>query len=154
MNIARKPRSEETEQIVLMNWAKLNEDQYPELKWMFHVPNGGTRNRREAVALKQMGVKSGVSDLILLTPKGKYAGLIIEMKYGSNTLQENQREFLQTQMKNGYCCAVCYSAELAKELIKAYLNLNWTGEITPEFFEEGHYKLHKLWKVPVLKDKF
>ncbi len=152
MNISKKPRSEETEQIEFMHWAKLQEEQYPELRWMFHVPNGGKRNRWEAVALKQMGVKSGVSDLMMLVPRGKYSGLIIEMKYGTNTLTEEQKAFLHFQMNNGYCCVVCYSSALAKDLVRTYLALGWDEEIGSASFKEGTYKLHKLWKIPVMKE--
>lgn len=153
MNIAIKLRCEETEQIEFMCWCKTHEDQYPDLKMMFHVPNGGSRNKREAIALKQMGVKAGVSDLLMLVPHGKYHGLIIEMKYGSNKLQDSQRDFLQSQMAAGYCCAVCYSSNMAKELVRAYMSLGWSDEITEDLFREGIYKIHKLWHIPVMKEE-
>lgn len=152
MNIAKRPRSEETEQIEFMQWAKLHEDQYPELRWMFHVPNGGRRSRWEAIAFKQMGVKSGVSDLIMLVPRGKYNGLIIEMKFGSNGLSEEQKAFLHFQLNNGYCCVVCYSSAVAKELVRTYLSLGWDEEIGAATFKEGTYRIHKLWKIPVMKE--
>jgi hypothetical protein len=40
---------------------------YPELRGLlFHVPNGGKRDGREAKKLKTMGVVPGVADLIFL----------------------------------------------------------------------------------------
>lgn len=80
-------RSEDTEQINVASWAAWNERQYPELKWLHHIPNGGSRNKTEAVKLKQMGVKTGVSDLCLPYPKGIYCGLYIEwMKEPNNSV--------------------------------------------------------------------
>lgn len=62
MNMRYAMRSEDTEQINVVSWANWNMNRYPELKWLHHVPNGGSRNKQEAVKLKQMGVKAGVSD--------------------------------------------------------------------------------------------
>lgn len=87
MNMRYAMRSEDTEQINVVSWANWNMNRYPELKWLHHVPNGGSRNKQEAVKLKQMGVKAGVSDLCLPYPKGIYCGLYIEMKFGDNRQQ-------------------------------------------------------------------
>ena len=84
MNMKYAMRSEDTEQINVVSWANWNMNRYPELRWLFHVPNGGSRNKQEAVKFKQMGVKAGVSDLCLPYPKGSYCGLFVEMKFGNN----------------------------------------------------------------------
>lgn len=114
--------NEDKEQILVMDWAKMSEGKYPELKWLFHCPNGGSRNVVEATKLKRMGVKSGVSDLYLPYPKGSYIGLFIEMKYGNNKLQDSQKEFLKDMSENGHYVITCYKAEDAIETIKDYLN--------------------------------
>ena len=89
---------------------------YPELKWLHHIPNGGSRNRAEAVKLKQMGVKSGVSDLCLPYPKGIYCGLYIEMKYDKGRHQPSQKEFLTDMAAAGHYVATCYTARDAVEV--------------------------------------
>lgn len=122
--------SEDTEQIHVIQWAQWNEDRYPELKWLHHCPNGGSRNRIEAVKLKQMGVKAGVSDLCLPYPKGVYCGLYIEMKYGSNRLQESQKKFLSDMAAAGHYVITCYSAEDAIDILEEYCGLRPAG--TPE----------------------
>lgn len=110
MNMRYAMRSEDTEQINVVSWANWNVNRYPELKWLHHVPNGGSRNKQEAVKLKQMGVKAGVSDLCLPYPKGLYCGLYIEMKFGDNRQQETQKEFLADMAAAGHFVATCYSA--------------------------------------------
>ena len=124
MNLRYAPRSEETEQINLMNWARTHEYDYPELKWLMHIPNGGKRNRAEAAKFKQLGVKAGVSDLFLPAPKGVYNGLFIEMKYGDNTLQKCQKEFLKDMSDAGYYVCTCYDGRTAVKVIEEYINLN------------------------------
>lgn len=124
MNLKYAMRSEDTEQIAVIQWATYQMNVYPELKWLHHCPNGGSRNRNEAVKLKQMGVKAGVSDLCLPYPKGIYCGLYIEMKFGDNRQQASQKEFLKDMAEAGHFVATCYSAEEAIEVIKKYLSLN------------------------------
>lgn len=121
MNLRYAKRSEDTEQISVIDWAKWREVQYPELRWLHHIPNGGSRNKQEAVKLKQMGVKAGVSDLCLPFPRGAYIGLYIEMKYGSNKPTKEQIEFISMMQEVGHLVLVCYSSEAAIEVIQQYL---------------------------------
>lgn len=123
MNLRNAVRSEDTEQINVMEWARWNVNKHPELKWLHHIPNGGSRNKREAVKLKQMGVKAGVSDICLPYPKGIYCGLYIEMKFGNNKKTEEQKAFLQDMEEAGHFVATCYSAEDAVKVIEEYLTL-------------------------------
>ena len=123
-SIYNRLRSEDTEQMAVITWARWEESTYPELKMLYHVPNGGSRNKVEAAKFKKMGVRAGVPDLVLPVPKGIYSGLFIEMKYDKGRLQESQKEYLLKATMYGHCCYVCYSAEDAIGIIKEYLNLN------------------------------
>lgn len=71
---------EDNEQICLMEWAAAQSVKFPELSLIFHIPNGGKRNAREAARFKRMGVKADVPDLFLPVPRGDCHGLFIEMK--------------------------------------------------------------------------
>lgn len=122
-SIYNRLRSEDTEQMAVITWARWEESTYPELKLLFHVPNGGSRNKVEAAKFKKMGVRAGVPDLVLPVPKGIYSGLFIEMKYDKGRLQESQKEYLLRARLYENCCYVCYSAEDAIGVIKEYLNL-------------------------------
>ena len=102
MNMKYALRSEDTEQINVISWASWQMQKYPELKWLHHIPNGGSRNRAEAIKLKQMGVKSGVSDLCLPYPKGIYCGLYIEMKYDKGRHQPSQNNTTLTKYMAAY----------------------------------------------------
>lgn len=123
MNLKYAKRSEDTEQIMVFQWAAMREGMYPELRWLHHCPNGGNRNAREATKFKQMGVKAGVSDICLPFPHGKYCGLYVEMKYGNNKLMNSQKEFLRDMAAAGHFVATCYSAEAAIGVIEEYLKL-------------------------------
>lgn len=80
--VRRKPRHLESElQRRCVTRFRL---EHPELKLLlFAVPNGGHRSAAEAVIMQAEGVTPGVSDLLLLVPRGDYHGLCIEMKIES-----------------------------------------------------------------------
>lgn len=152
MNMKYAMRSEDTEQINVVQWANWNMNRYPELRWLFHVPNGGSRNRAEAVKFKQMGVKAGVSDLCLPYPKGIYCGLFIEMKYGNNRQQDTQKEFLEDMAAAGHFVATCYSAEEAIKVIEEYLKLIDGNTIKKMFIQGENRAMMPFSNNSILKD--
>lgn len=118
-----RKRSEATEQEIVINWCEYNSTRHPELKLIYHVPNGGSRNQLEAVNLKRQGVKAGAPDLNLPVALHGFHGLYIEMKFGKNKTTEKQKWWLEQLQKQGYKTAVCYGADEAIDTIKEYLNI-------------------------------
>ena len=117
--------SESAEQTNLFRWAAYEQNSYPELKLMFHIPNGGSRNKLEAANLKRQGVKAGVPDICLPVARGNYHGLFIEMKNasGKNKATDKQKEWIQDLNRQGYMAIVCYGWQEASEVLKKYMRL-------------------------------
>ncbi|OUP00301.1 hypothetical protein B5F37_11700 [Drancourtella sp. An210] len=113
--------SEDEEQQKVIQWAQLMSNAYPDLQMLYHVPNGGSRNRVEAAKLKRMGVRSGVPDLVLPVPRDGYAGLYIEMKVGNNRPSTKQKEWLEKLARQGYKSVVCYGGNEAIEVLQSYV---------------------------------
>lgn len=115
--------SEDGEQLALLCWCALNSATYPDLKWLFHIPNGGSRDKREAAKLKGMGVKPGVLDLCLPVKRGGYSGLYIELKKlkGGKVSQE-QREWIDHLRSQGFGAIVCHGWIEARKVLIDYLN--------------------------------
>ena len=59
MSMKYAMRSEDTEQINVVSWANWNMNRYPELRWLFHVPNGGSRNRAGGSQIQADGCQGG-----------------------------------------------------------------------------------------------
>ncbi len=118
-----KSGTEAAHQTALFCWAALPEaiKAYPLLKLLFHIPNGGTRNKVEAGHLKAQGVKAGVLDLFLPVSKGRYHGLWIELKVGKNKTSPEQDQWIADLNEQGYAVSVCYSWVEASEHLKFYL---------------------------------
>lgn len=112
---------ESEEQATLFKWAKMREPFYPALQWMFHIPNGGSRNTIEAANLKRQGIKAGVSDIFLPAAVGKYHGLFIEMKRKGGKASEMQTKFIEDMKAQGYYATVCVGWQAAENVIIKYL---------------------------------
>lgn len=105
-----------------MEWANLEKCKWPELEWLYHVPNGGSRNRAEAARLKAQGVKPGVPDLCLPVAKGGYHGLYIELKrLKGGRLSRDQAKWLESLSRGGYLATICSGWEQAAQIIQNYL---------------------------------
>lgn len=119
---------EHAHQSALFAWAsgcELKE----QLRWLHAIPNGGDRDRRTAGQMVAEGVKSGVWDVFLPTPRGRYMGLYIEMKRPGREKEVNgglsatQLAFGEMAHNNGYRCIVCYHWRQAAEKLNEYLTL-------------------------------
>lgn len=126
MRLSNRKIGEDTEQETVIAWASWRMEQYPELKWLHHIPNGGKRSASEAARFKAQGVKAGVADLFLPSAHGGYFGLYIEMKYGNNRPTDKQREFLRDMARAGYSAHVAYGSQEAIDLLLNYLQLPYT----------------------------
>ena len=111
------------EQEAVIRWAEMSTGMYPELKLLFHIPNGGSRNKVEAAHLKKLGVKAGVPDLFLPVARGAYHGLFIEMKRERGwRVSEDQAGWISELMKQDYQVAICHGYEEARRMLEEYLN--------------------------------
>ena len=123
MNPKMKCPSESQEQQWVMEWAGMQRGTYPELQLLFHIPNEAKRSYAVAAKLKSEGMKSGVPDLMLPVPRGKYHGLFIEMKrQKEGRVSDNQKGWIEALQQQGYRCEVCKGAEPAVAVIKKYLD--------------------------------
>lgn len=132
----KKSNIEDQHQIALMKWAaitRMNALSAAEpgtfvSDYLIHIPNGGSRHLLEAVKLKAMGAKKGVSDLLLAIPAGGFAGLWIELKAPYKTSAEKnypspeQRAWVARMNAAGYRAVVCYGWTEAQHQIARYLN--------------------------------
>lgn len=114
----RTARQREAElQRACVRWFRM---QYPQ-HLLFHIPNGGRRNAREAAFLKSEGVTAGIPDLFLAEGRHGFHGLFIEMKAGRNTATPAQKEMMVRLGLAGYLCVVCRSFEDFQIEVMKYL---------------------------------
>lgn len=114
--------SEASEQVALFQWANYMTTRYPELKLLYHVPNGGKRDSKEASSLKRQGVKAGVPDIVFPIARNGYFGLYIELKVGRNKTSLKQKEWIKDLKEQNYYVEVCYGWLEARAVIEDYLN--------------------------------
>ncbi|NLH94290.1 MAG: VRR-NUC domain-containing protein [Candidatus Cloacimonetes bacterium] len=87
---------------------------------VFHVPNGGGRDPKEACNLRTQGVLAGMPDLIILAP-GPFT-VFIEMKAEGGRVSPEQRVIHPHIAGLGYVMLVAFSAE---EALAQLRKLEW-----------------------------
>lgn len=127
-----KGNSEHAHQTALYAWAALNRSQYPELEFLFAIPNGGKRDVITAANMKAEGLRAGVPDNFLPAPVGMWHGLYIEMKRpkdkgkAAGQTSDEQEHWIAYLRSKNYGVVIAYTWIEAKDHIIAYLN--WEKE--------------------------
>ena len=112
---------EEVEAMWLFNKILQHEMLMPELRWLFHVPNGGWRNVTVGAKLKREGVRRGVPDYIWPLCRDGYPGFYLELKrVKGGGLEPEQKEYRDWLVSQGYRWVMCRGAAEAWEAIMAY----------------------------------
>lgn len=105
--------TEHAEQVAFVSWMNNN---HPTLR-LFAIPNGGSRNKLEAMKLKEEGVSSGVPDLMIPA-----LSMFIEMKRSDGgVLSENQRSWINYLNSCGYMAIKCHGCKEAIEAVERRL---------------------------------
>lgn len=110
--------TETQEQKQLIQWCRTK----PELQFLFHIPNETVGGQGWIVRNRQLGVKSGVPDLMLPIPTAEYHGLFIEMKTKTGRVSEPQKRWIEALNALGYKAVVAHGWEEARCQIQEYLN--------------------------------
>lgn len=114
-------RPEHKLQCSIIEWAEINENVYPELHWLYAIPNGSYKSERQAVEFKKEGLKSGVPDLCLPISRGGYGALYIELKSPKGKVSPSQRKWLQGLMDVGNLCLEARTKGRVTQVILDYL---------------------------------
>ena len=100
---------------------------YPEYRGLyFAVQNENSRadsNASTGAIRRAVGVVSGVSDTILLIPRGKWNALCVEFKTEVGRQSDAQRLWQSKVEAQGFRYEVVRSLDEFKKLINAYLSL-------------------------------
>lgn len=118
--------TENQEQRAIVKWLGL----HPTLKNYFCKNNNeGKRSEAQGWNLKLMGLRPGVSDLLIYYPTRTYHGLWLEVKrnkkYSKSEMLTDtwiaQQEFINLVKSVGYAGETCYGFLDGKRIIETYL---------------------------------
>ena len=121
-------KKEESLHIAVCNYLRL---QYPDV--IFTSESAGVRlTIGQAVKVKKMRSGDKLPDLWILEPKGKYSGLLIELKAGSPYKKNGQPKTphfaqqlktIERLNKKGYLAIACASFDETKQNIDSYMTI-------------------------------
>lgn len=113
----RTDPTEQQIQAALFAWADAKR-----IENFFSIPNGGSRNKIEAVNLKRAGVRAGVPDMMLAIKRKGYGGLFIELKRDRTCKPSpEQTDWLNRLTAAGYFATVCHGLDSAVRTVEWYL---------------------------------
>ena len=126
--VPKKPRKkpgEEEHQIQsgFIELVRIKQNQIPELKLLYAIPNGGHRHPAVAAKLKAEGVIPGPPDLHLPVARGPWHSLYLETKRPGGTQSGAQKEFAWMLLKQGNLVKVCDSVDKLWAAVSNYLAL-------------------------------
>lgn len=121
----KSPRREESriQRAVIAWWAaKHKEFGVPECL-LFAIPNGLWLGAKAGKFAKLEGLRSGVSDLFLAIPRGRWHGLFMELKTETGTASDAQEAFILAAQAQGYCAVVRQGYDETVGMIETYLGI-------------------------------
>ena len=126
---AANASDEHAEQVAIYMWSALPaiQELYPELKFLFSIPNGMYTNKIQAGKFKAAGMKSGVPDMFLPVKRGEFSGLWIELKPSKDKAKnrkpsDNQDKWIKFLKSQSFGAIVCYGFEESIQVLQEYLN--------------------------------
>jgi len=116
----------------------LNENEFPELAFIFAVPNGSLRNIRVAVKLKAEGVKRGVPDIMIPIMTSKQfghnmlgysmGGCFLETKTEKGVMSKEQKAYRLFLIEQGYEHIICRSVSELVSATENYLGITFKNK--------------------------
>ena len=94
--------------------------QYPNLLFT-HVPNEGKKSPFERWLYKLMGVRTGISDLLIFQTNQLFNGFAIELKIDKNKPTELQEKFMEDIRFCGWKTLVIYDLNTFINNVKEYI---------------------------------
>lgn len=120
----KRTMSEDQHQKKVINWTVLHAGICPQLLKLFHIPNGGKRNKIEAAKFKAMGVKAGVADLCLPVARRGFHSLYIELKAEDGKPSKKQTEWGESVRAEGNAWIVCHGWRECVNVIIKYMGMD------------------------------
>lgn len=98
---------------------------HPCLALIYAIPNAGKRSKKQGRWMVSEGLRSGVPDLCLPVPMGKYGALYIELKRNEKQKKtELQTAWIETLRELGNRAEFAYGWKHAMTIILDYLENN------------------------------
>jgi hypothetical protein len=114
--------TEHQEQCALFAWSRLHVAKYPDLAWLYAVPNGARTSMSTAKKLKAEGLRKGYPDIGLDVARGGYHGLRIELKrLRKSETSKEQRMWHDRLGQQGYYVVNAKGWQVAAAALTDYL---------------------------------
>ena len=88
---------------------------------------GGIRTTiKQAIKARDGGYVKGFPDVQILTARGGFFGLFIELKTTKGRATKHQKEWIKDLQKEGYCAEICKGIDQAMDCLDQYMKQSRT----------------------------
>lgn len=124
----KKPTHTESKiQQAYIRWVRASND--PRLSWVHSSQSAGFRSIPARQRAKAEGLTSGVADVCVPYPCGKYHGLYLEFKSAKRKQTPDQARFQKWCERHDYQYHVVRSTDQAIEVTRHYLSADSLGKV-------------------------
>ncbi|WP_151812561.1 VRR-NUC domain-containing protein [Acinetobacter bereziniae] len=122
-NIQKKPQETDLQKDLIKTLKLIRYKGRSLRDFVYAVPNGGYRTKRNASTLKAEGLTAGIPDLHCFVAVHPYHSLYIEMKTETGDLTESQESMIPMLRQEGHKVVICRSTQSALDELFKYLGI-------------------------------
>jgi hypothetical protein len=123
--------SEHDMQVSVFDWAMVACRTYPDLVWLYAIPNAGKRSPQAARWMIAEGLRKGVPDVCLPAAHGGFTHLYIEHKRGNEKPLEHQLGWHKAMRARGALVCISRSFEQSRRILVWYCELAVSTSLQP-----------------------
>jgi hypothetical protein len=127
-DVVRGQQSEEEIHRNVIEWAGAQQGARPDLRLLFHPPNGGKMPQGAAGKMVGLGMRQGVPDLLLPARRQGTTGLALELKSPKGRLRPTQAWWLGRFEAEGWAIGVAWTFSEARTILEDYLDGEYGGQ--------------------------
>ena len=109
----------------IIQWVRIHPYFKEDNRWklVMHFANEGKRTPQYGKLLKELGLREGVHDLFIATPRHGYGGFWLEIKSKNGYMSKAQKEFSIDMRKQNYFVRTAWSIEEGIKFISWYFGI-------------------------------
>tara|TARA_R110002020_G_scaffold466850_1_gene689880 strand:+ start:1950 stop:2312 length:363 start_codon:yes stop_codon:yes gene_type:complete len=113
------------EQLLQESFVRYISLKYPSTRYCASL--GGIRTTmKQAVKAKQGGYVKGMPDMQIMSARGGFHGLFIELKTDKGRASKHQNEWINDLIAAGYYAEICKGIDQAMDCLDSYMKLKQT----------------------------
>jgi hypothetical protein len=105
--------------------------EYPGLMW-WHTPNEGKRSNLQQLKVRDLGIRAGVTDILVISDLEISKGLCLELKSATGHVTDLQQKFMDDMIRCGWSAYTSYKLEQSETILKTWIDNFCSPAVRPQ----------------------